>query len=154
MYLQEYLIPFTVSNVVGAAFIFVCFKWPRVAKYIWGVCFIAAGLFNIYTGWTSPQIYVEMYGKTALLSVYQNFISGIFSDKTQLFISLIASGQIAVGVLLFFKRIPFLVGIIGGIAFLVCISPLGVGSGFPATVLMAVSLFLLHRRITKLGKNY
>jgi hypothetical protein len=152
MHLQDYLVPFIVSNIVGAAFIFVCFKWPRVARYVWGVCFLAAGLFNIYSGWTSPQSYVEMYGKTALLSVYKDFIYGIFSDQTQIFVTLIASGQIAVGVLLFFKKIPFLVGIIGGIAFLVCISPLGVGSAFPATVLMAVSLFLLQRKMAKLEK--
>jgi len=47
------------------------------------------------------------------------------------------------------KRALFLLGILGGIIFLVAISPLGVGSAFPSTLLMAVSLVLLYLRYKK-----
>jgi hypothetical protein len=127
--------------------IFVCYKWPKIGKVAWGIIFILAGIFNIYTAMSNPQAYVD-YSQHAV-GLYQKFINGVFSTHTSLFVSLIASGQILVGIFLFMKRTLFLLGIIGGIIFLVAISPLGSGSAFPSTLLMAFSLVLLHLRYKK-----
>lgn len=113
----------------------------------WGIIFILAGTFNIYNGISNPQIYVD-FGQSAV-GLYQKFIYGIFSSYTSLIVSLIALGQILVGISLFMKRIPFLLGILGGIIFLVAISPLGIGSAFPSTLLMSISLVLLYLRYKK-----
>ncbi len=114
----------------------------QIGKVAWGIIFILAGIFNIYTGISNPQAYID-YGQHAV-ALYQKFIYGLFSSYTSLIVSLIASGQIVVGIFLLMKRTLFLLGIVGGIIFLVSISPLGVGSAFPSTLLMAISLVLLY----------
>jgi len=113
----------------------------------WGIIFILAGIFNIYTGNSNPQAYVD-YGQHAV-SLYQKLIYGLFSSYTSLIVSLIASGQIIVGIFLLMKRTLFVLGILGGIMFLVAISPLGIGSAFPSTLLMSISLVLLYLRYKK-----
>jgi hypothetical protein len=55
-----------------------------------------------------------------------------------------------VGIFLFRHGKLFLLGIIGGIVFLVAIAPLGIGSAFPSTLLMAFCLVLLHIRYKKI----
>lgn len=114
---------------------------------IWSLIFGAAGIFNMMTSFRTPNVYVEFYGPSAVLSFYKSFIYGIFSDHTTLFVALIASGQILVAVLLLMRKRLFQLGIIGGIIFLMAISPLGVGSAFPATLFMAASLIVLHKKI-------
>ena len=147
MNLQEYWLPYTVTHIITLSLIFICYKWPKIGKAAWGIIFILAGLFNIYTGISNPQAYVD-YGSQAV-ELYKKFIYGVFSSYTSLIVSLIALGQILVGIFLLMKRTLFLLGILGGIIFLVAISPLGIGSAFPATLLMAFSLVLLYIRYKK-----
>jgi len=78
------------------------------------------------------------------VGLYQKFIYGPFSSYTSLFVSLIALGQILVGIFVLLKKTFFLLGILGGIIFLAAISPLGIGSAFPATLFMVFSLVLLY----------
>jgi len=146
MKLEDYLIPYIISNVVSILLIFICSKWPKVGKIVWGVFFLAAGIFNLITAFKTSHVYVESYGQTAIVPFYKDFIYGTFSEHTTLFVSLIASGQILVSILLFLKNVLFKFGLIGGMIFLIAISPLGIGSAFPSTLLMAISLFILFKK--------
>lgn len=147
MNIQEHWLPYTITHVITFSLIFICYKWPKIGKVAWGIIFILAGIYNIYTGISNPQAYLG-YSQGAV-SLYQRFINGLFSSYTSLIVSLIASGQIIVGIFLLMKRTPFLLGILGGIIFLVAISPLGIGSAFPSTLLMAISLIFLYIRYKK-----
>jgi len=147
MNLPEYWLPYVITHAITFLLIFICYKWPKIGKVAWGIIFILAGIFNIYTGISNPQAYLG-YGSHTV-DFYKKFINGIFSSYTSLIVFLIASGQILVGIFLFMKRTPFFWGILGGIIFLVAISPLGIGSAFPSTLLMAISLVLLHIRYKK-----
>lgn len=144
---QNILIPYIVTHFFTFCLIFVCWRWPKIAKIIWAVIFILAGIFNAYTVTSDPQAYL-MYSQWAI-GPYKTFINGSFSSNTALFVYLIASGQILAGIFLFLKRKFFLAGIVGGIFFLAAISPLGVGSAFPSTLLMAGSLALLYIRFRR-----
>jgi len=144
---QDIWVPYIITHAITLLLIFICYKWPKIGKVGWGIIFILAGLFNMYTGISNPQAYVN-YGSRAA-GLYQKFIYGVFSSYTSLIVCLIASGQILVGIFLFMKRTLFLWGIIGGIIFLVAISPLGMGSAFPSTLLMSISLVLLYMRYKK-----
>ncbi|MBN1273948.1 MAG: hypothetical protein JXB26_16915 [Candidatus Aminicenantes bacterium] len=146
MTLQKYLIPYILSQAAAVVLIFVCFKWPRAGKIVWGIIFTAAGVFNMYQALTNPGIYAKVYGETAFLAVYKDFIYGVFQNHAALFVGLIASGQILTGILLWMRSTFHKLGILGGIVFLAAISPLGVGSAFPATLLMAFSLVLILLR--------
>jgi hypothetical protein len=80
---------------------------------------------------------------------YKFFIDGVFHSFTIFMVSLIGTGQILVGIFLLRKGKLFLLGILGGIIFLIAIAPLGIGSAFPSTLLMAISLVLLYKRYKK-----
>jgi hypothetical protein len=150
--LEDIWIPYVITHIVAISLVIICYKWPKIGKMVWGIIFILSGLFNIYTVISNPQAYVE-FGKHAV-GLYQKFIYGLFSSCTTLIVSLIALGQIGVGFFLFMKRTLFLLGIMGGIIFLVAISPLGMGSAFPSTLLMSISLVLLYLRYKKTRTIY
>ncbi len=139
--------PYLVTHTITISLIVICLKRPRIGKIAWGVIFLLAGVFNLIYGNLRPEAYVG-YGENAV-GLYKNFIFGAFRSHTELFISLIALGQILVGVLLFMRGKLFLLGILGGILFLAAISPLGVGSAFPSTVLMALCLLILYLKLKK-----
>jgi hypothetical protein len=141
--------PYLVTHAITISLIVVCVVRPRIGKAAWGIIFVLAGLFNLVYGILKPEAYLG-YGEHAV-GLYQKFIYGAFSSHTSLFISLIAVGQILVGILLFTRGRPFLLGISGGILFLAAIAPLGVGSAFPSTLLMALGLIILYSRLRKVN---
>jgi len=145
---QEIWIPYLITHLLSFGLIFICYKWPKIGKISWAVIFIAAGIFNLYSVISDPQQYVNTYGQHAI-PLYKKFIFGFFSTHTLLFVALIASGQIMVGILLFLQKTHFKIGLLGGIIFLTAISPLGIGAAFPSTLLMAFSLILLSIRFSK-----
>ena len=147
MNFKEVWIPFTVTNVSSIILISICYRWPKIGKIVWGIMFILAGMFNFYTSISDPQAYLG-YSRGAI-GLYQKFIEGFFSANIVWIIGLISSCQILIGIFLFTKKTLFLLGTAGGIVFLLAISPLGLGSAFPATLLMAFSLVLLYLRIKK-----
>ena len=121
-------------------------RW-KIGKISWGIFFILAGSFNIFTVIKNPDAYL-CYRNHAV-DFYKFFIDGVFSSFTIFIVSLIGTGQILVGIFLLKKGRLFLLGILGGVVFLVAIAPLGIGSAFPSTLLMAFSLILLPIRLKK-----
>jgi hypothetical protein len=113
----------------------------------WGIIFILAGIFNIFTVIRDPDAYLT-YREHAV-EFYKFFIDGVFSSFTIFVVSLIGAGQILVGYFLLRKERLFLFGILGGILFFIAIAPLGIGSAFPSTLLMAFSLIVLYVRYKK-----
>lgn len=146
MFSPEVIIPYIVSNTFALALMVVAFIRPKVARVLFVVLFVAAGLFNIYTAVTNPGAYVEL-GRFSVVGFYQAFVNGIFSRYTMAFVLAIAIGQLATGILLANRR-PFLtLGVIGGITFLTAIAPLGVGSAFPFSVFAIIGLIVMHRKL-------
>jgi hypothetical protein len=143
---SEYLAPYVVSNIVAVALLIVAYLWPKVARWLFVGIFIAAGLFNAYTAITQPEAYL-MFGETALLRLYRDFIYGAFSRYTILFILAIALGQLTVGVLLSRPDPLLRLGVIGAIIFLAAIAPLGVGSAFPFSLIAIGALILMYRKL-------
>jgi len=149
MSLQEYLLPYIISNAIGLLLIYICYRWFRAGRILFGLIFLAAGVFNFYITCKSPEIYVEVYGASAVFSFYKDFIYGFFNEHVTLLVRIIAIGQVIVGIFLFLRGVFFKLGILGGILFLLAISPLGIGSAFPCTVFMAIGLYLLYRNKMK-----
>jgi hypothetical protein len=150
MEFRDILLPYIVTHTMAFILVFICFKWPQIGKVTWGIIFLLAGIFNIYTASSNPQAYLS-YGEHAIRP-YQQIINGIFSIHTSLFVILIGCGQILVGLLMLMKRKLFYIGILGGTVFLLAIAPLGIGSAFPSTLLMALSLAVLYVRYPTIAK--
>jgi hypothetical protein len=147
--MKEYLEPFIVSNIVALALLFVGIKWRRAGRISFAVLFIAAGIFNAYQSTVDAGVYATTYGETALLPFYKSLIYNIFAENAEIYVKLIASFQLFAGICLIFKKPLYCIGIFCGIVFLIGIAPLGLGSAFPSTLLMAVALYIAGREKRK-----
>ena len=143
----EYLVPFVVSNTLALVLLGVAWQWPRAARWLFVFVFGSAGAVNSFFAWNVPQSYVEAYGELALLAPYRDFINGFFSVHTTTIVQLIAAGQLAVAALLTRPGPMTILGGIGAIVFLIAITPLGIGSAFPCTLILAaaVTVMLVRR---------
>ena len=144
----EFLVPYLTTNIVSAVLIVSAIRWPNLTRVLFVLLFLAAGLFNSYTVLTDPEVY-HLYGEMAVLPIYRGFIEGFFSRHTQVIVLTIAAGQLVVGTLLTQRGQRLKLGVIGAVIFLLAISPLGVGSAFPASLLFAAALVFLYRNLVR-----
>lgn len=142
--LETYLIPYLISNFIAVALLVSAFKLPTITRWLFVVIFLAAGLFNTYTAALNPLAYL-MYGEMAM-PFYQDFINGIFSQYTQLFVLHIAVGQLLVALFLALRGLWFRLGVLGSIIFLLAIMPLGVGSAFPCSLILAIAIYIVYQK--------
>lgn len=142
---ETFLVPYFTSNVISLALLFVCFKWHTVGRILFGLIFLAASIFNSYLALTAPQAYL-MYGDLTPVQLYKEFIFGLFSDYTMWFVLAIAVGQLLIAIGLLFNGKLLLPAVIGAIVFLLAIVPLGVGSAFPAGLILAFGVWVLYRK--------
>ena len=141
----EFLGPFIGSNVVAGLLVLLAWWRPTWARWAFAAVFLAAGVFNALTVRGEPEAYTS-YAQWALLDPYRTFIQGSFSEHTAAFVTVIAAGQLLVGALLALPRPWRDGGLAGAIVFLLAIAPLGAGSAFPATVVMALAVVLIAWR--------
>jgi hypothetical protein len=146
--LEEYLFPWIISNVISLVLLFVCYKWNRIGRYLYSFIFLAASIVNTFAAIREPQTYIDTYGNLAFF-FYKDFIYGFFARNTTVIVLLIAGGQLLISVFLFLGKKFFIYGVLGGIIFLLAITPLGLGSAFPATLLMVAALAVLFVKYRK-----
>ena len=139
---QAYLIPYIISNIVALVLLYCSSLWPRVSRLIFLLLFGWAGWTNWTTAMSTPQVY-EDYANLAFLDLYTDFIRGWFSGHIVEVVGLIAIGQVLIALAMALKGWAFKAGAIGAIIFLVGIGPLGVGSAFPCTLIMAIAMGML-----------
>jgi hypothetical protein len=140
----ELIVPVILGNTLALVLLGVAAKAPHVARYIVGVGFITAGIFNCYTVLHMPRVYVDGYGPLAIWS-YARFIYGPFARHTATFIIAIATSQCVAGLLALVPGRLRRLGLVGMIVFLLAITGLGWGSAFPATLIMVAALWLVYR---------
>ena len=141
--LQQYWIPWTISQVVSLIILFLAIKKPVWTRYIFAVLFIAAGLFNWFTALSTPEAYL-MYAGTSI-GIYKQFITGIFSEHIAMFIAPIATGQILIGLGMLTGKRWLELGCLGIVIFLMGIAPLGVGSAFPFSITVSIAVYFVYR---------
>lgn len=119
-------------------------RWPRVARVEYIALFAWACWVNWSTVTRTPSVYFE-YGGFAVVPAYRAFIGGAFRQQVVAIVGTIATcqGLIALGLLV--GGVWARVALFGAIVFLGAIAPLGVGSGFPSTLIMAAGALLLLR---------
>jgi hypothetical protein len=145
---EEFMLPVILANLVAVILALSSYNFPRFMRFIWGLIFIVAGIVNLITVYNEPGIYVDAYGPAAI-DAYKDIIYGPFSKKPAVYVTLIAAGQMLAGSLIWSGRFWYYLGLVGGILFLLAIAPLGVGSAFPSTVIMALGLILMMRKKRK-----
>ena len=142
---HEFLLPYIITNGLSLIMIWISYKFYRTGKYVFGVIFVLASIFNFYNVIKDTESYLE-FGKTAILFFYNDFIFGPFRDHIMVYILTISIIQMFIGLCLFTEGVMESYGIIGGIIFFILIAPLGIGSAFPSTLLMVVALIVTNVR--------
>jgi hypothetical protein len=137
-----YLIAYIISNTLAIIYFIAALKWPRAGRLLFFILFAWASWANWNMVINNPKDYLS-YADLTFLGIYKTFISGWFSDHIPLAVGFIATGQALIAVSLLTKGWIYKVGLISGIVFLIAIVPLGIGSAFPCTLLLAIALGLL-----------
>lgn len=140
-----FLVLLVISNLAAMLLLLAAVKWPRIARASFIALFAWACWMNWRTCITNPQSYLE-YGNLTFSSWYREFINGWFAAHTRLCVGIIASCQGLIALSFVAKGILFRASCTGAILFLLFILPLGVGSGFPCSGIMAVAVYILMRK--------
>ncbi len=117
---------------------------PNAARIFLGFFFLAMAIgVNIVTVIVNPQSYLAM-GSNALIPFYRSVFSNIIAINPVLFVLPVAAFQIACALLMLGKQKSVKLGLIGGILFLVAITPLGLESLPNLILAFAMALLLRH----------
>ena len=143
---QEYLVMYVGANLIALAILALAFWRPHIARWIWVGIFVWAASVNTMTAATEPWVYLA-YGGLTPSTLYREFINGWFSTHIQPFVLSIAIGQLMIAILLSRAGDVRRLGVINASVFLLAIAPLGVGSGFPFSLIAVASLFVMERRL-------
>lgn len=130
------------SNAISLLLLILAFKRPVTARTLMSILFIGAACFNGYTAIMHPETYMT-YADLAAIPTYETFIRGNFSRHITTFILTIAVAQLAIGICIAGKGALSKTALAGAIIFLLAIAPLGAGSAFPCTVILAAACTVL-----------
>lgn len=131
-----------VSTAVACAMLAVSWRWRSLGRFAFVALFAWAAQVNFRTALAAPEAYLE-YAPLAWSPWYRDFILGSFARHITPIVAAIAVAQGAIAVCVSLRGPAASLGLVGAVVFLMAIAPLGVGSGFPATVIMALAALKL-----------
>jgi hypothetical protein len=143
---REYLVMYLGANLIALAILGLAFWRPRFARWVWVAIFVWAASVNTITAAAQPWVYFA-YGPLTPSGLYRDFINGWFTEYVQPFVLSIAVGQLIIAILLSRAGDARRLGVAGASVFLLAIAPLGVGSGFPFSLIAIASLLVMERRL-------
>lgn len=143
--LKEYFIPWIASNAIAILILIAAIRKPKLARLLLVFLFSWACWLNYTTAHNNPSDYL-IYATFTPFILYHDFINGWFKEHITLMVTLISFGQglIAIGIILkgWFVRLAG----VGAILFFMAITPLGIGSGFPATLITSVAVYIILKK--------
>ncbi|WP_343670865.1 hypothetical protein [Chitinophaga sp.] len=133
---------YLLSNA-GAVLILLISIWSKRAGHIIiALMFLVAAVVNAVQAIYTPHKY-DIYELVAALPVYEYLISNVFLIHITLYILLMMVFQLVVGIgVLYQKKAALLAAIV----YLLALAPLGAGSSFPSTVILAVACLILMKK--------
>ncbi|SFW85272.1 hypothetical protein [Chitinophaga sancti] len=130
---------YVISNV-GAIIILLLSIWYKKAGTILvALLFLAAALINAWQAIYEPDRY-NIYELVAALPVYEYFIRDVFLIHIKLYILILMVFQLLVGLSILYNKKWSIV--VAGI-YLLALAPLGAGSSFPCSVILAAACMVL-----------
>lgn len=140
-----YLMLLVFSNIVAILQLIAAIKWPHVARFSFFILFAWACVANFYISQKTPEVYLD-YAAVTWSSFYRNFINNWFAQHIQVTVGFIATCQGLIAISMLLKGAVLKIGYLGAIFFLLSILPLGLGSAFPCTGIMAAAIFVLLKK--------
>ncbi|GAB3949626.1 hypothetical protein GCM10028805_26190 [Spirosoma harenae] len=137
-------IAYIATNVLSVGQMVCSYRWPILARGVFLVLFGVAAFFNTQTALDTPWVYQDFANWAGPL--YRWFILGPFEKIIQPMVLSIVVGQFLIAGSMMLRGKLFRIGCLAGILFCVAITPLGIGSAFPAPLLLAFSFYQLYKR--------
>jgi len=143
--LMEYLPIWIGSNTIAILLLVAAIKKPKLARLLFVLLFAWACWINYTTVHDNPEDYLA-YARLTPFDSMREFINGWFKEHITWMVTLISFGQglIAIGMLL--KGWCVRIAGIGAIIFLLAITPLGIGAGFPSSVIVAIAVYFILKK--------
>ncbi len=141
---NTYLIMYIISNVVSLIMLWAAWKQHRFLRLMFFLLFAWASWTNWNEAVKTPIFYLD-YADLTFLKFYRDFIHGWFSDHITAVVGFIATCQALIAISMISKGRILKIGALGAIVFLLAIIPLGAGSAFPCTLIMAIAMWSLFR---------
>lgn len=145
---NTFWVAYGASNFGGAILAYTGWKYPKIARYLFAALFAWASWFNFDTVFETPNVYLD-WSYIAAFKWYADFINGFFADHVVAIISTVATCQALMSLGMLVGGMWQRIAAIGAITFFICVAPLGIGSAFPSTVLMAVGAYGVLRSGSK-----
>ena len=147
--LQEYLMPYFISQAASLIILIAAWKRTRWARWLFSALFLWASATNMYIGLTDPDSYLD--NARFAIPLYQDFINGWFSHYNHIIIPLIAVGQFFISIGMMLHGLWVKLACIGSMIFLLSIAPLMVGAAFPFSLTVSIASWLI---LLNDDKNY
>jgi len=113
------------SIVFVLVVIILCIAKPSIGRIFLGIFYLIMAIgINIVNAFTNPLSTVQM-GEASLIEFYRTFFSEVVSKAPVLFILIVASFEIIMGLLILNKRKKVKIGLAGTSVFLFLITPFG-----------------------------
>lgn len=141
----ELTLAYVASNLIALFTVIMAMRWPTPTRVLLGMIFLAAGVANLLIVSSQPHLYLK-YADTATHPFYRDFILGPFTRNIQLYVTLIAISELLIGIFIMYKGLAMRVAMTGALIFLLALAPLGIGSAFPATLLLSLAFYFLLRK--------
>ncbi|MBO9729680.1 MAG: hypothetical protein J7623_13670 [Chitinophaga sp.] len=138
------------ANVISLAILMAAIFWPVIARFLLSVIFIGAAFFNAFMAIRNPELFM-VYGAMTVSPIYEQFIYGAFRDNIAAIVVSISICQLATGIFIAASGAVLRLGLIAAVIFLVAIAPLGAGSAFPSTLLLAMAAIILLFKVKYLS---
>jgi len=133
---------YMLSNAIALLLLVLAIKRPLISRAIISLIFLGAGCYNGILAIYYPARYL-VYADLTASPLYETFIRGAFSRHITSYIMSIAVMQLITGILIGWKR-GWMKAALGAAAFfLIAIAPLGAGSAFPCSALLAIACMIL-----------
>ena len=142
---NTYLVLYIISNIIALIMLSASWKLYRISRLMFFLVFAWASWTNWNEAIIAPRFYLDYSGLT-FSNLYRDFIEGWFSSHITVVVGFIGTCQALIAIAMLLKGWIFKAGAIGAIIFLLAIAPLGVGSAFPCTVILAVGMWSLLRQ--------
>jgi len=142
---NTYLVLYIISNVIALLMLLAAWTQRRILRVMFFIVFAWASWTNWNEAIIAPQFYLDYAGLT-FSNWYRDFIQGWFSWHITLAVGFIATCQALIAVSMLLRGWIFKIAAIGAIIFLLAIAPLGVGSAFPCTIILAIAMWSLTRQ--------
>ncbi|HEU4556163.1 MAG TPA: hypothetical protein VFS25_25170 [Chitinophaga sp.] len=130
------------SNTIALLLLVLAAKRPQIARAMLSLIFIGAACYNAIVAIYYPERYL-VYADLTASPLYETFIRGAFSRHITLYILVIALLQLVTGTLIGWKGIWMKLALAGAFTFLIAIAPLGAGSAFPCSIMLAAACLIL-----------